>query len=213
MKRSSLIVTLIMLFVCGSTTSSMAALTVQTVGSQTVVYDDVTQYYWYQDLTAFVNQTYSEQLDTIAGLSQGGINWEMATRDEAYDLLNRYQGAEIGDSFTLTYQTISDLDGGEDGLWEYHEGRTSTITVDEMSTQRAVVKQTASYHLPLTSRESCLHSASISVDEILDSRREETLGAWVVCKDDLSNIPEPASLMLLVSGLTSLFAIRKKVIH
>lgn len=76
-----------------------------------VVYDDVSGYYWYWDLTSFSGQSWTEQVSSIAALNNGGgyygeTNWHVADQSDM-DSLWQHTAEEIGSAFNLnTFQSV-----------------------------------------------------------------------------------------------------------
>ncbi len=75
------------------------------VPGEKVVLDSETGNYWYYDLTDFVDQTYSEQISSIAALgTYGNIagGWHMATYEEMEKLWGNTP-SDITDNFAPTF--------------------------------------------------------------------------------------------------------------
>jgi hypothetical protein len=81
----------------------LAALSVQTVGGQTVTLDTNTNKYWYWDLSRFADMIYGDQLTAIAGLGNyGGVTgWHMASLAEMEQFWPAYTETEIVAAFNI----------------------------------------------------------------------------------------------------------------
>lgn len=75
-----------------------------------VVHDDVNDLYWYWDVLHWANQTYAQQMTSIAselagGYFQGTTGWHMAKHDEMV-IWHSYANAEMVATFGLQYGGI-----------------------------------------------------------------------------------------------------------
>jgi len=85
-----------------------------------IIYEDVGDQYWFQDLSFFTNKNYYEQIETIATLSG---NWRMANKEDI-DNLWVYDEIEIGNVFTPSYIMKSPYESVVRTGWR---GRTNQI--------------------------------------------------------------------------------------
>ena len=68
-----------------------------------VVQDTFTNQYWYQDLSAFIGQTYLQQIDSIDEM--GTYDWRMATQSDVISLTNNYSWGQLAVVFEPTSDT------------------------------------------------------------------------------------------------------------
>lgn len=81
-----------------------------------IVYDSATGKYWIRSLTMFINQTYDEQIASIAALGNYGnkTGWHMATLAEMQELW-KYSAYDIAHNFEPSWKYV--------WLFEFWEAR------------------------------------------------------------------------------------------
>ncbi len=213
--KKKYVLLLILLSVFGVVATAQA--TLLEVGDG-VVYDEVSDLYWYQDLTAFASRTYDEQILDIPDLTVADSNpddvyswgsWRMAEREEILGL-NDYLPHIIGGVFVPTYtETASGVEPVEDWDARYVDpGSVGDPDINQVGAFRV-------YHrLPYHNNP---ESWSSYIDQAYPGYSGIYMGAWVVSTPVSSTpaVPEPTTLMLLCTGLVGLafFRSRKKSSH
>ena len=179
---------------------SDAALTVhEYVPGQPVVYDDLADLYWYANLTDFVNMTYAQQIDAIAGLgTYGNIagGWHLATHAEMVSLFAN-PPQTIAATFAPTL--IITNPPSENTTW-FGRAEHPRPGTDPPQHWNSVVYQLIITFPPpippLESLEAYLHSIGS-----YDSDTRADLGAWVSSSSapvitDNTVIPAPGAILL-----------------
>ena len=189
----------IALFTLSSAEKSYALLMVQGT-TDMVVYDDVTDMYWFWDLSdsRFHGKTYSEQVDAANHLNDGiGFNgrndWHMASLDEIVGLWEGNSAEDILDTFnpTWSYQSLSSVYGRYDE--ESSLGHYS-----------ARIRRHRVYGVGIF-----VVDDGYQIDIYDDLIPAEGVGAWVV-SSGMSPVPEPSTFFLLLSGIAGIAFWRKK---
>lgn len=187
------------LLCCGS---AHAALVVQEDG---VVYDDVNNQYWIQDLSMFNSMTYSEQIAGIAALSESAFatygEWHMATADDIANLFT-YTAIEIYDAFEPALTNNRYYPGTTwIGTEEVFYGRYDEVSSTGRHRRTDMLIQydtsgTASY------------VRGKQLNTITDSSYGSNIGAWAVV--NANAVPVPAAAWLLGAGVLGLVGIRRR---
>ena len=175
-----------------------AALTLhEYVPDQPVVYDDVAGLYWDPNLPRFVNMTYDQQMDAIAGMgTYGNIaeGWHMATLSEMQALW-LYSISDIAAVFTPT---------DTDPL--FLAGRYDEIRPDVPLTHYGARVQVGP--TPAETWKDPLNTFAY-----WDFASNDLLSAWIVNQNAPvppgTVIPAPSALLLSVVGVTSLLGAKR----
>lgn len=192
MKKCELIISVLVVMV-GMLGFAPAALALSVLkdDGQKVVHDDVNNLYWYWDVQHWANQTYQEQMYSVAnelgpGYFQGTTGWHLATEGE-FNVWQGYSATELYDAFGLQYQ--------------HHktQGRFDVAGVAIDAHQHGYVRRNPWLGLIM------------EVYPVPDWVQDPCLGAWVVADAPGSTvIPEPGTLLLLGSGVLGLLALCRK---
>lgn len=206
--KKKYVLLLILLSVFGVVATAQA--TLLEVGDG-VVYDEVSDLYWYQDLTAFASRTYDEQILYIPDFTVADSNpddvyswgsWRMAEFEEIIGLKNGYSPYIISGVFVPTYTETTSTGSAivEDWFGRY---------VSPGSVGDPDINQNGAFRV-------ALYSDGGWISDIIGASPGTSsiyTGAWVVSSTPA--VPEPTTLMLLCTGLVGLafFRSRKKRTH
>jgi hypothetical protein len=204
--RKLLVLLSVVLLICGSAVVASAALVDQ--GNGTIL-DTNTGQYWYADLEYFSNETYSDQLDLIDGISL--YDFHMASLSEMENLFGEYELSEITGVFG---QSAPDTSVGDTTIrrwWGRYE------SVYECPPEDTHCSPATNYHFQAWISKNLNTSAYMGGETYLeqpdpgnyleDSLVEDWLGAWAV---EGTPVPVSATLWLLGSGLIGIVGIRRK---
>lgn len=179
-----------------------------------VLYDNQNDIYWYQNINDFHHMTYQKQIDAIATLDAGSMNWHMSKASDLNSLFSTY-GYEAAKNFqtTGTYDYYSGGDDEENRYYLYFwqgrydeepaegEGYHSYLRIAGGENDEYQIDANGGFH-----------------DDWSDSPLEDTwLGAWVVSYGEnygVNSVPEPSVIVLLglsLLGLMALFQKRKDI--
>ncbi len=188
--------------------SASASLIVQNYDGINVTYDDITDTYWYWDLSRFSGMTYNVQLDEIATIGVNGLTgtWGFASQSDINSLVN-YDIIDIAIAFntsSVTYAT--DFQTAEpvwySMVWKGRFGPTqyqSGISFNDSLEFSLTAYSTAGWHW-----------TGPSYFDIGPDNVNEIIGAWVVLDPQASPVPLPPSLLLMASGLIGLVGFTRK---
>jgi len=170
----SLYLVLICLLVTGFTNQSFAQLSIQEIGSDKVVVDAKTGYWWIQDLRLLRGLTYAQLLAKIEELNDsayaGQTDWHLASRGEVNTLLV-YVGNGPWD-WILIKETFHKAWHNGDFWW----GRI----------------ESGSYYRHMWGPSNCCGSAPPNNPRIYHNQRNNNKSAWVVSGGGPSNNPPEA---------------------
>jgi hypothetical protein len=166
-----------------------------TVDGSNLIYDSMTDLYWYTSLTDFTNKSYNEIVDTILpNMSISGYgDFRLATSVEVEGLFidggwptNDSIDPIFINSFTPTYISYD--------AW-YWYGITSSLTYGTGSPLREVDMADWSF----SQNKFGVLFANIGIK---DDDKSDLTGAWVVCsKQEAAPVPESSTFILLGAGL------------
>lgn len=169
-----------------------------------VIFDDVTNKYWLTDLNFFAEMTYTEQIQSINGRNDLGINWHMASADEMGDLwfgngesfLDMFQGPGLY-SGRIDSETDSAFGGDWADPWKDSDtnGVDPAHTVAMFGWDGFMLADDSGFNF-------------FAYDDL----SHHGLGAWVV-SDGPVPVPEPATLLLFTLGIMGINLSEKKTIN
>ena len=201
MKKHKLMTLLSILLLCLVCFAGTASASLIDLGAG-VIYDDVNNQYWIQDLAMFNSMTYSEQISAIDELSEsegyGSYGeWRMATADDMGKLLTY----NIEDMYTVFEAALTGERGnnGEYGTQESYRARYDEETGSGHGQLYMIVQYDTSGAYEWSTR---------YYNSITDSAYGSNVGAWVVV--DAAPVPVPSALVLLGAGLTLLAGTSRK---
>ena len=202
----------VMLFVIGLSMTSQANLVnpgLYTTTYQTpfgnfepVIYDDVHQKYWYSSLPQTAG-TFDQQMDFV-----NKLNNDTTYTNPAWSL---WRLADSGDMQTLLSNPLDQISSHffrTDDSWPHlgtWDGRYNQLPDDGSTSSRAVLKLMYLNPDPNNPFNEIEYSTSTGYVSDLSTSWLSVggLGAWIVA-DGIQSVPEPSTILLLVSGLATL---------
>ena len=177
MKKYSIFLSIIFAF--GFIVTSEASLTTDS----NYVYDDVTNIWWWKDLSTFVfsGNTYSAQLDYISNLPG---NWNIAGQEQIQGLWAN-GGTLIANNFSPSSANL--------GFW----GRTDIVDIVNLEYGHSV----GWIGIDGSDHGYDIHQA--------DGSTGNHIGAWVYT--ETNPVPIPSAVWLLGTGLIGIVGIRRKI--
>jgi len=173
-----------------------ATLISQSNPSGTVIYDDVANQYWIQNMQMFAYETFAQQIAGIASINTSsyfGINtWHMANLLEMTELW-----ANPSTDFLMFYMTF------HLGANDYLDGRYDSVAQAGSHYTASVVEPIIypTYGPPPVKRP--LETLSVSDLYPTSVSGPNTVSVWVTA-DGPTAVPEPGTVTLVASGLLAM---------
>jgi PEP-CTERM motif len=183
--------------------------------SDDVVYDNVANKYWFRDLSLFPDKTYDEQITLIDSHSfthEYRDGWRMANSSE-YNRLLSNGVPSIMAFFAPTTIQINQNNTAQN--IKYYRGRLHDDVSDEMNTVVGFFYKNywpgtgINYYSPVVTSESTAniyYGAWVVADALHDTLEPK----WIAAQANPTPTPEPATILLLGTGVIGLVGIRNR---
>lgn len=207
---------------------TIATLTKMTdINGDVAVYEDTGGQYWHYDLGYARSMTYSEQMSAIVDLNDsdyyGLDTWHLASQTEFDNLLASMDSdSDVDVNFLPTITSInpfnSDITRVYSGIIDVSIVYTIPGPYGSEYTDHAVETFTAYGSHGSASHNVSYDTPNWSPEYIADYLSDPYIGAWITAAGtptwpgtDPPSVPEPATMLLLGSGLIGLVGFRRKL--